>query len=154
MSNGWSRPFCLRVTFQVRAKSLQAPVVMVTHVRELLISSPRDFLEIQTFEKEHLNRLPLRVWKRRECFGGKPASLLQLEPAWRPKACCFINGTYISLVVYLSDQQIVPPIRAAAICVLKKPHFKSSSRRVELSRFSINLQEDGLREILRFRSIS
>ncbi len=127
---------------------------MVTHVRELLISSPRNFLEIQTFEKEHLNRLPLRVWERRECFGGKPARLLQLEPARRPKACRFINGTYISLVVHLPDQQIVPLIGAAAIRVLEKPHFKSPSRRVELSRLSINLQENGLREILRFRGIS
>src|SRR5467141_3326226 len=104
MSNGWSRPFCLRVIFQVRAKSLQTSVIVVPHVRKLLISSPRDFLEIQTFEKEHLNRLPLRVRKRRECFGGKPARLLQLEPAWRPKACRFINSAYLSLVVQLPNQ--------------------------------------------------
>jgi hypothetical protein len=103
-SNGWSRPFCLRVILQVRAKSLQAPVIVVPYVRELLISSPRNFLEIQTFEKEHLYRLPLRVWKRRKCFGGKPARLLQLETAWRPQACRFINSAYLSLVVQLPNQ--------------------------------------------------
>src|SRR5258708_23415712 len=106
MSNCWSRPFRLRAVFQVRAKSLQAPVIVVPHVRKLLISSPRDFLEIQTFEKEHLNRLPLRVWKRRECFGCKPARLLQLETAWIPQACRFINSASLSLVLHLPDQYV------------------------------------------------
>jgi len=40
----------------------------------LRISSPCNFLEIQTFEKEHLNRLPLSVWKRREGFGWQAGS--------------------------------------------------------------------------------
>src|SRR5579862_8614617 len=127
---------------------------MVTHVRELFISSPCNFLEVQTFEKEHLNGLPLRVRKRRECFAGKPVRLLQLEPPWRPKACRFINRANLSPVVHLPNQQIVPLIGAAAIRVLKKPHFKSASCRVELSRLSINLQENRLREILSFRGIS
>src|ERR1700738_200389 len=107
MTSDWSHPFCLRVIFQVRTKSLQAPVIMVSHVRKLLISSPRNFLEIQTFEKEHFDRLPLRIWKRRKCFSCKPAGLLQLETAWRPQACRFINSAYFSFVVQLPDQQIV-----------------------------------------------
>src|SRR6266446_497994 len=99
MSTNWSRPFCLRVIFQIPAKPLQSPIIVVAHVRELLISSSRNFLEIQTFEKEHLDRLPLRLWKRLECFGCKPATLLHLETTWRPKGGRFINGAYLSLVV-------------------------------------------------------
>jgi len=51
------------------------------------ISSSRNFLEIQTIEKEHLDRLPLRLWKRLKCFACKPATLLRLKAAWRPEAC-------------------------------------------------------------------
>src|SRR6266436_7193512 len=104
MSNNWSRPFCLRVIVQVPAKPLQSPIIVVADVRELLISSSRNFLEIQTLEKEHLDRLPLRLWKRLKCFACKPATLLRLKAAWRPEACRFINGAYVSLVVQVPHQ--------------------------------------------------
>src|SRR2546430_7897511 len=105
-------PIVQRVSIPEMAKSFPAPIMMVPHVRKLLISSVRDFLEIHTFEKEHLNRLPLRVWKRRECFGCKPARLLQLETAWRPRACRLVHSAYLSLAVHLPDPSTVPLISA------------------------------------------
>ena len=61
MRNRWSCILALGNALQVGPKLQQAPIIMMAHVREFLVSSARYFFEIQPFKKEHLDCLPLRI---------------------------------------------------------------------------------------------
>ena len=138
----------------MQTETPQPPVIMMTHVRELLVSASGNLLKVQPLKEKHLDGLPLRFWERLQRFRGKPAAFLYLKPLRRPKARCLIDRTEANLIVQPSHQKVVSAIRAATIRVLQKPHFKTSSRSVELFRVAIKLQENGLREVLRFGGVA
>jgi hypothetical protein len=54
----------------------------------------------------------------------------------------------------LSDQKIISPVDTPALCVPQEPHFKSPSRRVELSQLAVNFEKNCLGEVFGFSSVA
>jgi hypothetical protein len=73
---------------------------------------------------------------------------LPLPPHPRPVTTVTVgSGLEFDLVVKLSHEEIVSPVDSPAVCMLQEPHFKSPSRRVELSHLLVDFQENSLREV-------